>query len=218
MGFEKVRDLFEKCWEELVREYPEKAYFASIKSARELRPRSYWYEADIQLNLAHKLMQTLPYGWVHQEALFDPKRAEEWSKKGKRLRGRPPRAAKPDITIWNPIKNEYLILAEIKYAPAYEWSLDRIRRWQERWGREMSKPERDWYLKDLDKLKRYMLNEYIGAKQGYICIIDEWYPNIKKILGKYSERKIKILAEYIDREEIEKYIQSPIGHEDAKCC
>jgi len=196
MNAEDVIKIFKECWTDLRSEYPK---YRSRKSVDNFV--AYWYEPDIQLHLAHKLMLKLPNGWVHQEALFRPEEARDWSRKRRPLRGRPPPGYYPDITIWDPLNNRYYLLAEVKWAYCTDDTLD-LRKWQ-RGRQKINKSELPFYIGHLDQLRTYA--HHSGAV-AYICIIDEWYPQISKLLKKYAEPRVRILAEYVDREKIEKFL------------
>lgn len=214
-SLEKVTKTFEACWEELVREYFEKRWTPIWCS-----------EADVQLHLAHKLLNRLPEGCVHTE-LPIPLDVEEFSWE-LFLLGRVSRrkCIVPDIVVLNPENLSPILLAEIKFNSVY-WSLNwligletsedeevirkivkflgnkikTIRGWQKEGP---SEPELEYFLGNADKLIQVIKDFKSKTGEtvaGYLCVIDEIYPDIedriKKKIAEYNPPEhFKVLAKY----------------------
>jgi len=218
--------IFEESWKELVEEYSE---------ARKLS--TFCSEADVELHLAHKLLDKLPPQIVHIE-LPVPLEIERFSSELFSLgRIKKVKYYKPDIAIMDPIELNLHLIAELKFTPIY-WSyvqpllaskkflgeeeieavkgdlgrsIDDLRR-----TRQEIPSQRDiekTYF-GLDKRGRTtnvekligILNDFAMKEgqvvTGYLCVIDEYYPNIKDVLQKAIKKynppdQFKILAEHI---------------------
>jgi hypothetical protein len=212
LSLEKVTKTFEACWEELVREYFEKRWTPIWCS-----------EADVQLRLAHKLLNRLPEDLVHIE-LPIPLDVEEFSWE-LLLTGRVSRrkCIVPDIVVLNLENLRPILLAEIKFNPV-GWGLGwlvsglseeiirkivkflgnkikRIRNWQKEGPSEQ---DLEYFLKNADKLIQ-VIKDFKSKEgetvAGYLCVIDEIYPDIedriKKKIAEYNPPEhFKVLAKY----------------------
>jgi hypothetical protein len=211
-SLEKVTKTFEACWEELVREYFEKRWIPIWCS-----------EADVQLRLAHKLLNRLPEDWVHIE-LPIPLDVEEFSWE-LLLTGRVSRrkCIVPDIVVLNLENLRPILLAEIKFNPV-GWGLGwlvsglseeiireivkvlgnkikRIRNWQKEGPSEQ---DLEYFLENADKLIQVIKDFKSKTGEtvaGYLCVIDEIYPDIedriKKKISEYNPPEhFKVLAKY----------------------
>jgi hypothetical protein len=204
---EKVIKIFEESWKELVKKYGEARMVSTFCS-----------EADVELNLAHKLLNKLPVETVHIEfpIPFDVERlsSELWAHG--RVIGRG--CFRPDIVIIDPLEPCPYLFAELKFTPIY-WSylplylalekklskeaLEELKRGLKRAIdylqriRQVEPTQQDiekTYF-GVDKRGRTNVEKLIGILNdferkegetvaGYLCVIDEIYPNIKEILKK----------------------------------
>jgi len=108
LTLEKVVEVFEKSWDELAYEYEER-----------IRAPIWCSESDIQLHLAHKLLNKLPKGYVHTE-LKIPLEVEKFSWSlwlGGRVTAK--KCIRPDIVIINPYRLVPKLIAEVKFTPVY---------------------------------------------------------------------------------------------------
>ena len=106
----KVVEIFEENWKELIKEYGEARMVTTFCS-----------EADIQLHLAHRLLNKLPPESVHTEFPM-PLEIERLSHElfaWGRVKMR--KYVKPDIVIINPLVPHVYLVAEVKFTPLY-WS------------------------------------------------------------------------------------------------
>lgn len=203
----KVTKIFEKSWNELLDKY-EKLRYSPIWCS----------EADLQLHLAHKLINKLGLDFVHIE-LPIPSEVELFfdellyfgriSEKKYKYRS--------DIVVMNPYKQELYLIAELKFTPIY-WSfyllmrdleakqekkiepaaeiikmlkstVNRIKQWR-KYGPSESKVK-NVYLKNVDKLIK-ILSDFKDKEgkvvTGYFCVLDEIYPDIEERLKKEVEK------------------------------
>jgi hypothetical protein len=188
-------------------------------------------ESDIQLHLAHKLLNKLPKGCVHTE-LPIPLQVEEFGWE-LFIRGRisTKRCLVPDIVILDLEKLKPRLIAELRFYPIY-WSFNVV---FEALQRKMKKEASEFvseitkaleksirkiksfqkaspseqelkyaYLRNVDKIIQIIKdfeNKEGETIAGYLCIIDEFYPNIedkiKEEIEKYNPpRQFKLLVKY----------------------
>jgi len=227
LTLEKVVEVFEKSWDELTDEYFEE---------REL---PIWCsESDVQLHLAHKLLNKLPKGCVHIE-LPVPLEVEnfawylcETGRVGAR------KCIIPDIVILNLDTLLPKLIAEIKFAPvpygfgpiekALEFKKEKKETKYVSWIKnelektvnnlkscqESGPPEGELreYTKNVDKLigiLKGFKSEEEEVVAGYLCVLDEYYPDIEERLKREIEKynppgQFKLMVEYHPmREELE---------------
>lgn len=226
MSLRDVVKIFEESWKELIEEYGE---------ARTLS--TYCAEADVELHLAHKLLNRLPSETVHTQfaAPFEVERLGGELLSLGRVKKR--KCFITDIAIINPIEAHPYLFAELKFTPIYWGYLGLYLAGKKIWPKETveelkralkrsigylqrvrqaeptQKEIEKTYL-GLDKQGRTQVGKLIGmindfekkeqeTVAGYLCVIDEIYPNIKEILQKAIEKynppiRFKILAEHFD--------------------
>lgn len=217
---ERVGELFQNCWDELIENYIKYRVYGFISS-----------EKDLQFVLAHNLMNEMRKddGYsVHIEFPI-PFNVEKY-KAYMLLFGKIKRKKKehfiPDIVVIHYANLKYpIIIAEIKYVPEQINPLtefgarledrtmlkeydEAIRSRQERYRIDV--PYVDSYvLRNIDRLIS-VLNKFKEKEmkvQGYLCIVDEFCPNIaeqtKKKMQKFNPPpNLKILATFFNLRDI----------------
>ena len=224
LDLDKVVKIFEESWRELSEGYSDARIVSSFCS-----------EADVELILAHKLLDKLPAETVHIEfpVPFDVERLsnELWYFGRVKMRG----CFKPDIAIIDPIELRPYLFVELKFTPIY-WSylplyhgtrtplskeareelkerLERTINYLRRVRKEeptQQDIEKTYF--GIDKQGRTNVEKLIGiinelekkkkeTVAGYLCVVDEIYPNIEKILQKAIKKynppsQFKILAKH----------------------
>ena len=205
LSLERAIKVFEKCWEELTKEYWE-------GNARLMS--TFCSEADIELHLAHKLLERLPYGSVHIEFPISLDVERLWEDLFSYGRVKARKYIKPDIVIINPtLPVSVYLIAELKFTPAYisflpllpailkimgkeymkslkngiKENIDYLQRKQKK---ELTKNEKKYYLGNIDKLIKILkdFEERGEIVAGYLCFIDELYPNLQQILEEEIEK------------------------------
>jgi len=216
--------IFEESWQELTEEYPEARMVSTFCS-----------EADIELHLAHKLLNKLPAESIHIEfpmpLEIERFSSELWAWGRVKMR----KCFKPDVVIIDTLEPIPYLFAEIKFTPIY-WSYLPLYLATERKLNEEAVEEVKVGLKrtinyleklrqveptqqdiektyfGVDKQGRTNVEKLIGiindferkereTVNGYLCVIDEIYPNIKGILQKSIEKynpptQFKVLAQH----------------------
>lgn len=224
LSLDEVVKIFEESWKELIEEYAE----ARMES-------TFCSEADIELHLAHKLLNKLPAASVHIEFPM-PFEIERFSNElwawG---RVKMTEYIKPDIVVIDPLEPRPYLFAELKFTPIY-WSyvpiylalekkldkeaveevkkaLKRTINFLQRVRQEDPSPqdiEKTYF--GVDKRGRTKVEKLIGmlndferkegnVVSGYLCVIDEIYPNIEEILQKAVKEynppsQFRILAQH----------------------
>jgi hypothetical protein len=226
LSLEKAVVIFEKSWKELVGEYAEARTLSTFCS-----------EADVELHLAHKLLNKLPHQTVHTQFAVP----FETERLGGELLGlgrvKMKKCFTTDIAIIDPIEARPYLFAELKFVPVH-WgypglylahkkilpkeTIDELKRALKRSigylqrMREVEPTQKDIekiYLgldkqnrTEVDKLIR-IINDFEKREQeivtAYLCVIDEFYPNIKEILQKAIKKynppaRMKILTAHFN--------------------
>ena len=221
---ENVVKIFEESWKELVKEYGEARMVSTFCS-----------EADVELNLAHKLLSKLPAETVHIEfpIPLDVERlsSELWAHG--RVIGRG--CFRPDIVIIDPLEPCPYLFAELKFTSIYWSYLPLYLALEKKLSKEALEDLKRGLKRAIDYLQRIRQVEptrqdiektYFGVDKrgrtnvekligilndferkegatvtGYLCVIDEIYPNIQEILQKAAKKynppiRFKILVEH----------------------
>lgn len=215
---DKVEKIFCETWKELVGEYP---------SARTLS--TFCTESDLEVNLAHKLMNRLPPNSVHTQ-LPIPMDAQ-FFEGSLRYTGRSiaKKVIKPDIVIMDPLVPKIHLIAELKFTPVY-WSYmafylakeggltsealatlkGKLQRDVEYLRGFREKPNlqdlRKAYLSNVPGMVRLLENfESVTGERiaCYLCIVDEIYPDIQKLLSEIigdfdRQARITIMTTHVD--------------------
>ena len=215
---DKVVKIFEESWKELGQEYAEKLRILS----------TFCSEADVELHLAHKLLNKLPAESVHIEFPI-PLEIERLSRELFAYgRVKMTEYVKPDIVVIDPLVADLYLIAELKYTPIY-WSYLPLYLAREK---KLSKEDVEQVKKGLERSINYLqkirqeeptpqsiekiyltnVSKMIGILNdlekeenetvaGYLCVIDEIYPNIEEILKRTIKKfnppnQFRILAEH----------------------
>lgn len=219
-GGESVGQLFQNCWDALIEQYINYRAYGCISS-----------EKDLQFVLAHNLLTKLqvdvPY-WVHIEfpIPLNIKQYEDYLLFLGRVKRKKKEHIIPDIVVTSYSSFRHpIMIAEVKYIPEQinpltEFGIrltdrtglkqydDGIRSWQERY--RIDAPYVDTYvLKNIDKYID-VLTDFKENKmqvQGYLCVVDEFCPNIseqiqKKIQKHNPPSNLKILATFMNLRDI----------------
>ena len=186
MNKREVKNKFEEIWKSFVDDYPVLR-----------RRQAFFYEADLQLHLAHRLLEDLPDNWVHQECRISPSEVDTG--------GRPlAKGIIADLAIYPKDRQYPFLIAEMKWWPLsgeYEDDPKRYEEWL-KWhkqllGDEITTDAWNYYVSNFNYFAKYI--EKTGA-YGYLCIVDEWHENIKTYLERFlkTPRRFRIFAEYFD--------------------
>lgn len=185
---------FERAWDHFLKEYP------SLRKSKALES-----EADVQLNLGCILRKEmgLKASWVHQELSVTQSMIQEGP-------GRPlDQAMKFDLAIWNRKHSFPALVAEIKYDPVEGEYTDRERyeKWRKREHSRLDMDSITYHFYEKDAPLYYMF-EYVRRMKafGYLCAINEWYPDIEVKLHKalknhainMPRKRFTVLASYFD--------------------
>jgi len=224
ISLKKVVNVFEESWKELTKEYSEARMVSTFCS-----------EADVELHLAHKLLNKLPPESVHIEfpIPYEVKRLYSelwgWGRVGAK------KCIKPDIAIINPLEPKAFLFAELKFTPIYWSYLPLYLALKKKLGKESVEEVEKGLKRTINYLQRIRQEEptqqdiektYFGLDKqgrtgvekligilndlesregetvaGYLCVIDEIYPNIGEILQKAIRKynppsRFKILAQH----------------------
>jgi len=234
---EEVAKIFDESWKELVKEYGEARMVSTFCS-----------EADVELHLAHKLLNKLPPWTVHIEfpiPLEIERLSDElWAHGRVGMRG----CFRPDIVIVDPLEPCPYLFAELKFTPIYWSYLPLYFALEKKPPKEALEELKIALKRTIDYLQRIRQVEpaqkdiekmYFGVDKrgctnveklvgilndferkegetvsGYLCIIDEIYPNIKemvqKAIMKYNPpTHLKVLAEHFPvYEHLEKTLET----------
>lgn len=196
-----VLDVFKECWYDLLNEFQYNRLL-----------NLYGSEGDVRFHLAHKLLCKIQFPYsVHCEFPI-PVETEDFGHdvylygRPKRKMKQKGECIVADIVVRNLDDTNPLIIAEIKYNP-HEWNIQPIIEAIERGTKEdrdfmkdalmdvilylearerngPTKRELAYFLKNVDGMLKVVQNfkEREKTVYAYLCVIDELYPNLERIL------------------------------------
>lgn len=202
-----ILDIFEKCWEDLLKDYPTNRLL-----------NLYCSEGDVQLHLANKLLHEVPFPYSVHSELPIPVEIEDfrWDlftfgrPKRKRKKGR---CIVADIVLRNLDNVAPVIIAEMKYDP-YQWNLvpiieaiegrptyeikdvkdavqSAIGRLETLQRKGPTRTELDYFLRNVSKTVQ-IAKDFREKKNEslyiYLCVIDEIYPDLRQRLEMETQK------------------------------